>query len=63
VRAFEKAGFVVSRQRGSHVILKQSGNRYHLSVPCHRGQMLNPGVLRGLIKNANMTVHAFRDLL
>ena len=35
-RAFEKAGWEVSRQRGSHVVLTKAGVIYTLSIPLHR---------------------------
>ncbi len=36
VRAFIKAGWVVDRQRGSHVMLKKDGSSVVLSIPQHR---------------------------
>jgi predicted RNA binding protein YcfA (HicA-like mRNA interferase family) len=44
VRAFEKAGWEVARQRGSHVVLTKPGSIYTLSIPLHR--TLGPGLLR-----------------
>jgi predicted RNA binding protein YcfA (HicA-like mRNA interferase family) len=60
-RAFGKAGWVVDRQRGSHLVLIRRGNRVTLSVPLHRE--LAPGTLRSLIRAAAMTVEEFVDLL
>ncbi len=61
VKAFTKAGWVVSRQKGSHVILEKSGVRSTLSVPQH--PELDRGLLRHLIRVAGMTVNEFCDLL
>ncbi len=61
VRVFEKGGWVLDRQRGSQVILKKSGSRLVLSVPQH--DELDRGLLRHLIRVANMTVEDFCDLL
>jgi predicted RNA binding protein YcfA (HicA-like mRNA interferase family) len=36
VAAFERAGFAVRRQRGSHIILTKPGHPVTLSVPDHR---------------------------
>jgi len=36
VRAFEKAGWEVARQRGSHMVLTKPGSIYTLSIPLHR---------------------------
>jgi len=35
VKAFEKAGFIFHRQKGSHMILYHTNGR-HLSVPDHK---------------------------
>jgi len=57
VKVFEKAGWRVDRQRGSHVILIKPGHIASLSVPQHRE--LAPGTLRSLIRMSGMTVEEF----
>ena len=47
VRAFERAGWRMDRQRGSHVVMLMTGHMASLSVPQHR--TLAPGTLRALI--------------
>lgn len=59
--AFEKAGWTFARQRSSHMILTKPGMRANLSIPDHRE--LDPGLLRGLIRDAEMTVEVFVRLL
>ena len=61
VRAFEKAGWEVSRQRGSHMILTREGHIASLSDPDHKE--VARGTLRSLIRNSGMTVEAFTELL
>ena len=61
VRAFQRAGWEVARQRGSHVVLTKSGSIYTLSVPLHR--QLGPGLLRSLLRKAELTVEEFKELL
>lgn len=61
VSAFERAGWVVQRQSGSHVILRHPVQRYNLSIPLHPS--LKPGTLRSLIRKAGMTVEEFIALL
>ena len=62
VKAFEKVGYAVSHQTGSHVILRRTDPPHrHLSVPNHRE--LAKGTLRGLIRDAGLTVEAFEGLL
>ncbi len=61
VNAFERAGWVVDRQRGSHVIMKKPREMLSLSVPQHRH--LKPSLLHGLIRDAGMSVQEFIRLL
>jgi len=61
VRAFQKAGWVRDRQRGSHVILIKPGYAATLSVPQHRE--IAPGTLRALIRAARMSVDEFVALI
>jgi predicted RNA binding protein YcfA (HicA-like mRNA interferase family) len=61
-RAFEKVGYEVSHQTGSHIIMRLSRTPHrHLSVPRHKE--LAKGLLRGLIRDAGLTVEQFADLL
>jgi len=48
VRSFEKFGWQVVRQRGSHIILVKEGARATLSVPDHKE--VARGTLRSLIR-------------
>jgi len=60
VQKFERAGWTVARQRGSHVMMVKPGYEYTLSVPQHNE--LGPGLLRKLIRQADLTVEAFNSL-
>ncbi|MGD0138485.1 MAG: type II toxin-antitoxin system HicA family toxin [Tepidisphaeraceae bacterium] len=60
-RAFERAGWVFNRQRGSHMVLVRAGTPVNLSIPDHRE--LDRGLLRGLIRDSGMSVDEFRALL
>lgn len=60
-RAFERAGWIFNRQRSSHMILVRPGVSVNLSVPDHRE--LDRGLLRGLIRDAGMSVEQFVQLL
>jgi len=57
VKAFVKAGWKVDRIVGSHVILRKEGSPVTLSVPLHKE--LKKGLLRALIRDADMTVEEF----
>jgi len=61
VKAFERAGWHVDRQRGSHVVMLRQGSMVSLSIPQHRA--LAPGTLKALIRAAGMTVEEFFKLL
>ncbi len=55
-----RLGYVIDRTRGSHAILHCPGRR-PLVVPLHRE--LKRGTLRGLIRDAGLTVEEFEELL
>ena len=61
VRAFERTGWRLDRQRGSHAILVKPGHIASLSVPQHRE--LAPGTLRALVRAAGMSVDEFSALI
>ena len=61
VRAFERAGWQVRGQMGSHVMMTKAGERANLSVPQHKE--LSVGTLRKLIRVAGLSVDAFLELL
>lgn len=61
VKAFERAGWQVLGQVGSHKVLVKEGNRVNLSVPQHKE--LGVGLLRKLIRLSGMTVDEFLSLL
>ena len=57
VRAFEKFGWQVARQRGSHIIMTKDGHSATLSVPDH--DPVAKGTLRSLLRAAGLTVDEF----
>ena len=63
VKAFQKLGFVVDRQRGSHVVLKKvtpQGARGCV-IPMHKQVAL--GTLRSALKMAGVSLEEFADAL
>jgi len=60
-RAFQKAGWEVLGQVGSHLILVKQGVRCNLSIPQHKE--LSVGTLRALVRNAGLTVEELLELL
>lgn len=61
VSALEKAGFVQKRQHGSHIILRRDEPFAQLVVPDHKE--LDRGTLRAIIRQANLTIEQFNELL
>ena len=61
VKAFNKSGWSVARQTGSHIIMIKNDYKVILSVPRHKE--LDRGTLRKLIKSAGLTVEDFVKLL
>jgi len=63
IRVFEKIGYRVVRQRGNHIRLRDEQDEKHrpLTIPGHK--TLKPGLLRHLIRDANLTVEEFVELL
>ena len=61
IRALEKAGFYVTRQRGSHVMLRRDTPSARVTVPDHRE--LDTGTLRAIIRQSGLTVEEFVALL
>lgn len=62
IRAFERAGWTVERQRGSHVHLHHPGNPNLLSVPVHRGKPIKIGLLKNLLALARLSAEDFLEL-
>jgi len=61
VKTFEKIGWEVARQKGSHIILTKERHIATLSVPNH--PQVARGTLRSLIARAEITVEEFLETL
>ncbi len=57
VRVFGILGWIVARQRGSHIVMIKEGEMATLSVPDHKE--VARGTLRSLIRAANLTIDEF----
>ena len=60
VKKFQRAGWSVMRQKGSHVMLTKPGYQWTLSIPQH--DELGPGLLRKLLKQAEISAEDFNEL-
>jgi predicted RNA binding protein YcfA (HicA-like mRNA interferase family) len=61
VRALQRAGFILKRQEGSHIILRRSDPFAQIVVPDHKE--LDRGTLRAILRQAGIPVNDFRQLL
>lgn len=59
VKALGRLGFVVARQRGSHIVLRRGANG--CVVPNHRE--LKTGTLAGVLKQAGVSAEEFLSAL
>jgi predicted RNA binding protein YcfA (HicA-like mRNA interferase family) len=60
VKVLLRMGFVVNRQRGSHIILRRDSPYARVVVPDHK--QVRPGTLRQILSEAGMTVEQLLDL-
>lgn len=62
IKKLKKAGYIATRQKGSHVRLEkfQGGETIKLTVPLHKE--MKKGTLLRIIKDAQLTVEEFLEL-
>ena len=60
VKAFQRLGWVVARQRGSHCVLIREGSPVNLTVPIHARE-IKQGLLRGLLAKAGISARDFLE--
>jgi predicted RNA binding protein YcfA (HicA-like mRNA interferase family) len=63
IKVLERVGYRVVRQRGSHIRLRDESDASHLpvTVPDHR--TVKPGLLRQILRDADLTVDELKELL
>jgi predicted RNA binding protein YcfA (HicA-like mRNA interferase family) len=62
IKALEKDGFEIDRQRGSHVTLRNAETARTTVVPVHSRE-LPRWLLKKIIKDAGLSENSFRELL
>ncbi len=62
IKALERAGFYFSRQSGSHKIYKNKEGK-RTTVPYHSGKILHPKTLKSILRDANLTIEEFKELM
>lgn len=63
LRALKRAGFVEDRQKGSHLILIHPETKARTVVPIHPGHTIKEPLVRAIIRDANLSVAEFIQLL
>lgn len=62
IRVLEQVGFFLARQSGSHKIYKNAEGK-RVIVPYHAGKTLHPKVLQSILRDVELTVKKFKELL
>jgi len=62
IKALEKAGFQTVRQRGSHTYLRHPDGRATV-VPVHKSETIGRGLLRKILRDAELSKEEFTTLL
>jgi predicted RNA binding protein YcfA (HicA-like mRNA interferase family) len=63
IKALQRAGFYIHHQTGSHIQLKHCDKSWiRITIPFHSGD-LTKTVIRSIIRQAELTVQEFLDLL
>lgn len=62
IAALKKAGFRVTRIRGSHHFLEHEDGRATV-VPVHRGETIGPGLLLKILRDIELSREDLTDLL
>ena len=61
IKALNKAGFYVKRQKGSHIILRRDEPFAQVVVPDHKS--IDTGTLASILDGANLTIEEFLAIL
>lgn len=62
IKILEKSGFVIRRQSGSHIIMRNSLTKNIAIVPVH-AKDIKRGLLFGILKQANISQKEFWRML
>jgi predicted RNA binding protein YcfA (HicA-like mRNA interferase family) len=63
IRALKRGGFVEDRQKGSHLILFHPATKTRTVVPIHAGRTIKEPLLRAIVREANLSIAEFLELL
>ncbi len=61
IKALQKAGFYIRRQKGSHIVLRRDNPFAQVVVPDHKS--IDTGTLSSILDGADLSVEDFIKLL
>ena len=61
IKALERAGFYVKRQKGSHIVLRRDNPFAQVVVPDHKS--VDTGTLGNILDGANLSIDDFIKLM
>lgn len=62
-QALKRAGFMEDRQKGSHLILIHPISNARIVIPVHAGKTIKKPLLKAIIKDSQLAMEKFLDLL
>ena len=62
MKVLKRIGFFPARQSGSHKIYKNKEGK-RVTVPYHAGKIIHPKVLKSILRDADLTVEKFKELM
>jgi predicted RNA binding protein YcfA (HicA-like mRNA interferase family) len=65
ISLLQKGGFIIKRQKGSHVTLykRTEEKGFYVTVPLHGNKEILPGTLLSIIRQSGMSKEEFIDLI
>jgi predicted RNA binding protein YcfA (HicA-like mRNA interferase family) len=63
VEALQKIGYEIVHRKGSHIRMRDDANPNHLPITVPDHKSIKPGLLRQILRNANLTVDEFLTLI
>ncbi|RMF77387.1 MAG: addiction module toxin, HicA family [Nitrospirae bacterium] len=62
-RVARRLGFELRRQKGSHAVFVRAEDGARIVIPMHRGKVIKPKTLAGIVHDMGLTMEEFRELL
>jgi len=63
VRALKRDGFEELKWRGGHCYLYHPGKDKLVTVPVHAGKIIAPKTLKSILRQAEISIEEFKELL